>query len=194
MPSHGVSWWRVFWCVNAVHLPPWWRASMGDDYGAGGSICWRLLRVPSRQHSACAPHLWRLTTGSHQSGMGRGDGSASTLAPLGPTISNQAVGPILQRPGIPPAPARTQPSPWQVVLRRPRTVLEATDCYTRGVWQGDWCVLEDSWGVPTVMARCRERACAHRCREPIQTMESGGVRHGGFCRSGAPGSVTAGSG
>ena len=72
---------------------------MVDDCGAEGNICWRLSRVPSRRHSACAPRLWRRTTGSNQSGRERGDGSASILAPPSPTINYQTVGPILPHPG-----------------------------------------------------------------------------------------------
>jgi hypothetical protein len=56
------------------------------------------------------------------------------LANLGYTISDQTVGNILKRHGIPPAPERKQTVTWREFIRFHMAVLGATDFFTREVW------------------------------------------------------------
>jgi putative transposase len=53
---------------------------------------------------------------------------------LGYTISEQTVGKILKRHGIPPAPERKQTTTWKEFIRMPMDVLVATDFFTAEVW------------------------------------------------------------
>src|SRR6266542_3538439 len=61
------------------------------------------------------------------------------LVHLGYTISDQTVGNILKRHGIPPAPKRQQTTTWREVVRTHLDVLVATDFFTTEVWT--WCGL-----------------------------------------------------
>src|SRR5467141_1319092 len=56
------------------------------------------------------------------------------LANLGYTISDQTVGNILRRHGIPPAPAREKTTTWKEFIRAHLDVLVATDFFTTEVW------------------------------------------------------------
>jgi putative transposase len=67
------------------------------------------------------------------------DRIAGALAHLGFTISNQTVGNILKRHGIPPAPERKKTTTWQEFIRTHLDVLTATDFFTAEVWT--WCGL-----------------------------------------------------
>jgi hypothetical protein len=58
---------------------------------------------------------------------------------LGYRISDQTVGNIVKRHGIPPAPERKKTTTWQEFFRIHRDVLMATDFFRRAVW--DW------WGL-----------------------------------------------
>jgi len=84
------------------------------------------------------------------------------------TVSDQTAGTILQRLGMPPAPAHTTP-PWHAVLWRHRSALWATDCCAGAVEQGSGLgrsagLVGLSGGHRTVQ-RAGMRAS---CREPIQ--------------------------
>jgi len=64
---------------------------------------------------------------------------AGALAPLGYALSDQTVGNILKRHGIPPAPARRRTTIWSEFIRMHMDVLVATDFLTTEVWT--WCGL-----------------------------------------------------
>jgi putative transposase len=61
------------------------------------------------------------------------------LKHLGYTISDQTVGNILKRHGIPPAPEREKTTTWKEFIRPHLDVLVATDFFTTEVWT--WCGL-----------------------------------------------------
>ena len=67
------------------------------------------------------------------------DRIAGTLRHLGYAISDQTVGNILRRHGIPPAPERKHTTTWQEFIRAHMDVLVATDFFTTEVWT--WCGL-----------------------------------------------------
>jgi len=62
------------------------------------------------------------------------DRIAGALANLGYAISDQTVGNILKRHGVPPAPARKKTTTWTEFIRTHREVLVATDFFTTEVW------------------------------------------------------------
>jgi len=62
------------------------------------------------------------------------DRIAGALANLGYTISDQTVGNILKRHGIPPAPERKTTTTWKEFIRTHLDVLVATDFFTAEVW------------------------------------------------------------
>ena len=62
------------------------------------------------------------------------DRIAGALKHLGYTISDQTVGNILKRHGIPPVPERKKTTTWKAFIRTPREVLVATDFMTTEVW------------------------------------------------------------
>lgn len=61
------------------------------------------------------------------------------LKHLGYTISDQPVGNILKRHGLPPAPEREKTTTWAEFIRSHLDVLVATDFFTTEVWT--WCGL-----------------------------------------------------
>ncbi len=61
------------------------------------------------------------------------------LKHVGYSISDQTVGNILKRHGIPPAPERKQTTTWNEFIRSHLDVLVATDFFTTEVWT--WCGL-----------------------------------------------------
>jgi putative transposase len=67
------------------------------------------------------------------------DRIAGALKHLGYTISDQTVGNILKRHGIPPAPKRKKTTTWNEFIRTHIEVLVATDFFTTEVWT--WCGL-----------------------------------------------------
>jgi putative transposase len=67
------------------------------------------------------------------------DRIVGALAYLGHTISDQTVGTILKRHGIPPAPERKTTTTWRELISMPMDVLVATDFFTTEVWT--WCGL-----------------------------------------------------
>jgi transposase len=62
------------------------------------------------------------------------DRIAGALQHLGYTISDQTVGNILKRHGIPPAPERQKTTTWKELIRTHMDVLVATDFFTTEVW------------------------------------------------------------
>jgi putative transposase len=62
------------------------------------------------------------------------DRIVGALANLGYTISDQTVGNILKRHGIPPAPERKTTTTWKEFIRTHLDVLVATDFFTAEVW------------------------------------------------------------
>src|SRR5919108_840429 len=62
------------------------------------------------------------------------DRIAGALQHLGYTVSDQTVGNILKRYGIPPAPERKKTTTWKEFLRMHMDVLVATDFFTAEVW------------------------------------------------------------
>jgi putative transposase len=70
------------------------------------------------------------------------DRIAGALAHLGNRISDQSVGNILKRHGIPPAPARKTTMTWREFIRIHMDLLVATDFFANEVWT--WCRLVTS--------------------------------------------------
>src|SRR2546425_8433440 len=62
------------------------------------------------------------------------DRIVGALANLGYTISDQTVGNILKRHGVPPAPERKTTTTWKAFIRTHMDVLVATDFFTAEVW------------------------------------------------------------
>jgi putative transposase len=62
------------------------------------------------------------------------DRIAGALAHLGYRISDQTVGNILKRHGLPPAPERKKTTTWNEFIRTHMEVLVATDFFTAEVW------------------------------------------------------------
>ena len=62
------------------------------------------------------------------------DRIVGALANLGHTVSDQTVGNILQRHGLPPAPERKTTTTWKAFIRTHMDVLVATDFFTAEVW------------------------------------------------------------
>jgi transposase len=62
------------------------------------------------------------------------DRIVGALANLGVTVSDQTVGNILKRHGIPPAPERKTTTTWKEFIRTHMDVLVATDFFTAEVW------------------------------------------------------------
>jgi putative transposase len=62
------------------------------------------------------------------------DRIVGALANLGYTISDQTVGNILKRHGIPPAPERKTTTTWKEFIRTHLDVMVATDFFTAEVW------------------------------------------------------------
>jgi putative transposase len=67
------------------------------------------------------------------------DRIAGALRHLGYTISDQTVGNILKRRGIPPAPERKKTTTWKEFIRMHIEVMVATDFFPTEVWT--WCGL-----------------------------------------------------
>ena len=73
----------------------------------------------------------RLATENRDWGYDRITGA---LANLGHKVSDQTVGNILKRHGIPPAPERERTTTWKEFIRSHMDVLAATDFFTTEVW------------------------------------------------------------
>ena len=64
------------------------------------------------------------------------DRIVGALGNLGYTISDQTVGNILKRHGLPPAPECKKTVTWREFIRIHLDMLEATDFFTSGLWSG----------------------------------------------------------
>ena len=62
------------------------------------------------------------------------DKIVGALANIGHTVSDQTVGNILKRHGIPPAPERKKTTTWKEFIRSHQAVLAATNFFTTEVW------------------------------------------------------------
>jgi len=82
-----------------------------------------------------APELEALVVRMAQENRSWGyDRIVGALANLGLTISDQTVGNILKRHGLPPAPERKTTTTWKEFIRTHMEVLVATDFFTTEVW------------------------------------------------------------
>jgi hypothetical protein len=81
------------------------------------------------------------------------------LTHLGYTISDQTVGNILKRHGIPPAPERKKTVTWREFIRIHMDVLLATDFFTSAIWSGLKLVIAFLCGC---MPCCRQQVTAVR--------------------------------
>src|SRR2546427_7737693 len=79
----------------------------------------------------CSSDLVRMAQENRSWGYDRIVGA---LANLGHTVSDQTVGNILKRHGIPPAPERKTTTTWKEFIRTHLDVLVATDFFTAEVW------------------------------------------------------------
>ena len=64
------------------------------------------------------------------------DRIVGALANLGYTLSDQTMGNILKRHGLPPAPERKQTVTWREFVRVHLDILRATDFLNSGLWRG----------------------------------------------------------
>jgi hypothetical protein len=62
------------------------------------------------------------------------DRIVGALANLGYRLSDQTVGNVLKRHGIPPAPTRKKTTTWNEFIRAHMDMLLATDFFTTEVW------------------------------------------------------------
>jgi len=69
------------------------------------------------------------------------DRIAGAVANLGQEVSDQTVGNILKRHGIPTAPERKKTTTWKEFIRSYRDVLAATDFFTTEVWTATGLVM-----------------------------------------------------
>jgi putative transposase len=83
---------------------------------------------------------------------------------VGYTISDQTVGNILKRHGIPPAPARQRSTTWSEFIRTHLDVLVATDFFTTEVWT--WCGLVTYYVLFFIHLGTREVHVAGITRHP----------------------------
>src|SRR5215467_12209878 len=81
------------------------------------------------------------------------DSIVGALANLGYRISDQTVGNILKRHGVPPAPVRKTTTTWKEFIRIHLAVLGATNFFTNAVWQR--CAL-------VITALCYVISCGFR--------------------------------
>ena len=65
------------------------------------------------------------------------DRIVGALANLGYRLSDQTVGNVLKRRGIPPAPTHKKTTTWNAFIRAHMAMLLATDFFTTAVWS--WC-------------------------------------------------------
>jgi hypothetical protein len=80
------------------------------------------------------------------------DRIVGALSNLGYRISDQTVGNILKRHGLPPAPERKKTTTWREFIRLHRDMLMATDFFTSAVW---------SWLSLLISSFLCFRPCAH---------------------------------
>ena len=90
------------------------------------------------------------------------DRIVGAIANLGSTISDQTVGNILKRHGIPPAPQRQQTVTWREFIRIHLEGLGATDFFSRALWA--WFAFIISWVLSFLLP--------DRCRKHVASMKS----------------------
>jgi len=90
------------------------------------------------------------------------DRIVGALANVGYTISDQTVGNILKRHGLPPAPQRKQTVPWREFIRSHLEVLGATDFFSSAI--GAWLAFVISWVLSFLLP--------DRCLKPVVSMPS----------------------
>jgi hypothetical protein len=100
------------------------------------------------------------------------DRIVGALTPLGYTISDQTIGNILKRHGIPSAPERTKTTTWKECICIHMAVLRATDFFTSAVWSWDQLVISfvffrparpaQASGIKALMKRvCHDLSSSH---------------------------------
>ena len=94
------------------------------------------------------------------------DRIVGALANLGYRVSDQSVGNILSRHGIPPAPEREKTTTWNEFIRAHRDVLVATDFFTAEVWT--WCGLVTYYVLFFIRVDTREIHVAGMTPNPDQ--------------------------
>ena len=98
------------------------------------------------------------------------------LANLGHTISDQIVGNILKRHGLPPAPERKTTTTWKEFIRTHLDVLVATDFFTTEVWTLGGLVRHEphtATGAERLVVLLLHVVCTQRST----TDAAGAVRH-----------------
>jgi putative transposase len=94
------------------------------------------------------------------------DRIVGALANLGYTVSDQTVGNILKRHGIPPARERKRTTTWHEFIRMHMDVLVATDFFTTEVWI--WCGLVTYYVLFFIRINTREIHIAGLTPHPDQ--------------------------
>ncbi len=113
-----------------------WHRTCVDQQGDSSKLC-RPVGRP-RVDQALEALVVRLARENRSWGYDRIVGAVKNLGYL---ISDQTVGNILKRHGIPPAPERKKTMPWGEFIRIHLDVLMATDFLTTEVWNGLRLVL-----------------------------------------------------
>jgi putative transposase len=103
------------------------------------------------------------------------DRIVGALKHVGYTISDQTVGNMLERHGIPPAPKRKKTTTWQEFIRTHMDVLVATDFFTTEVWT--WCGLVTYYVLFLIRLSTREVQVAGLTPHPDQAWMAQMARH-----------------
>jgi hypothetical protein len=101
------------------------------------------------------------------------DRIAGALANLGHRISDQSVGNLLRRHGIPPAPERQKNTTWKDFIRAHRSVLADSDFFTAEVitWHGLMTYVSALWGGIAAESTPRIRITFSRGEESSRQRE-----------------------
>ena len=122
--------------VASVALPDtilaWYRRLIAQKFDSS-----KRRSYPGRPPIAPAVEALIVRMARENSGWGY-DRIVGALANLGHRVSDQTVGNVLRRYGIPPAPQRSQKTTWNEFIRRHMDVLAGTDFFTVEVltWRG----------------------------------------------------------
>jgi putative transposase len=122
--------------VASVALPDtiltWYRRLIADKFDGS-----KRRSYPGRPPLTAAVEALIVRMARENSGWGY-DRIAGAFANLGHRVSDQTVGNILRRYGIPPAPKRGEKTTWNEFIRRHMDVLTGTDFFTVEVltWRG----------------------------------------------------------
>ena len=122
--------------VASVALPDtilaWYRRLIAQKFDGS-----KRRSYPGRPPIAPAVEALIVRMARENSGWGY-DRIVGALANLGHRVSDQTVGNVLRRYGIPPAPQRSQKTTWNEFIRRHMDVLAGTDFFTVEVltWRG----------------------------------------------------------